>query len=267
MAWLGIAGMAALSPAAALAADPAAAPLYGGGGLLLALLAAAGLLLARTRRQARHLAHERDRLAAALGASEALLGALPLALWRAQGGEESFLAGSLKALGDVAAPQLADVLARAERQDAAALEAAIADLGADGTAFQLGLRLADGRTQLDAVGRRVGGTDLVGASTSAASPPPPSARRCSISATGCAPCSMRCRCRSGAATPIWSSSIATAPMPPRSTPRWRKRWPKAARLPPAASATSGRALAAARAQLGGAAIGEPSHRRRRHRAG
>ena len=91
----------------------------------------------------------------------ALLGALPLALWRAQGGEESFLAGSLKALGDVAAPQLADVLARAERQDAAALEAAIADLGADGTAFQLGLRLADGRTQLDAVGRRVAGTDLV----------------------------------------------------------------------------------------------------------
>jgi signal transduction histidine kinase len=160
MALLGIAGCAAL-PAPAFAADAAPGPGYGALGLLV-LLAVAGLLLARARRAARGACAERDRLAAALERAEGLLGALPLALWRrTAAGEESLLPGSLAALGGAAAPKLADLLAQAERPDAAALEAAIARLGADGTGFELSLRLADGRTQLDALGRRVAGTDLV----------------------------------------------------------------------------------------------------------
>ena len=165
MAWLGLAGTTALSPATAFAAsrDGVAEPLIGLGVSALVVVLVAGVLLFRARRAAQALAAERDRLAQSLGATEAALGILPVALWRARAGEAegSLAVGAVKALGDLPAPRLADILARLERQDAAALEAALQRLSADGTAFQQSLRFADGRTQLDAVGRRILDGDVV----------------------------------------------------------------------------------------------------------
>ena len=159
MAWLGLAGPAALSPAAAFAAagEAVAAPPAGLGlGVLALVVLAAGLLLLGARRRAGALAAERDRLAQALGA-------LPVAVWRApaDGLDGSFTPGSLKAPGDRPAASLADLLARAERQDAAAFESALQRLRAEGVAFQQGLRLTDGCTALEAVGRRVADADVV----------------------------------------------------------------------------------------------------------
>jgi signal transduction histidine kinase len=81
--------------------------------------------------------------------------------WRRGDGGESFVPGSLAALGGGADRRFSDLVQRCLTLDAAALEAAVARLRAEGTAFQLSVRLADGNTVLDAVGRRLAGTDMV----------------------------------------------------------------------------------------------------------
>jgi signal transduction histidine kinase len=164
MAWLGL----ALSPASALAADAGAsavAPLVGLGalGLVAIGVAVAAALIWRERRRAAVVGRERDRLAAELAAVEGVLGAMPVAVcrWRRGDGGESFVRGSLAALGGGGDRRFSDLVQRCLTLDAAALAAAVARLRAEGTAFQLSVRLADGNTVLDAVGRRLAGTDMV----------------------------------------------------------------------------------------------------------
>ena len=158
-----LAGVVFLLPATAYAAeaDALGAPLLGLGAVAV-IAACAAFVVLGTRRHARAVAGERDRFAAALAEVEALVGALPVALCRwPQGAADGVLAGSLKALGERGEPGLAALLRRFEPQDRAELEAAIGRLRADGAAFELSLRFADGSTQLEAVGRRVGGADMV----------------------------------------------------------------------------------------------------------
>ena len=164
-AWLGLAAAATLSPALALAADgaAAAAPMAGLGATVVVVIAAATLVLAREHRRARRLAGERDRLAASLAELDAMTGAMPVAVcrWRHHDGVESFATGSLAALSGLEERRFSALLARCERLDATALETAVARLRADGTAFRLSVRLGDGHTVLDAVGRRLAGSDMV----------------------------------------------------------------------------------------------------------
>jgi len=164
-AWLGLAVAPALLPAVARAAEGGGPGLPAQSGAIvlgLCLIGVAFLALAQRRRTAR-LAAERRRLAVTLGEIEAMMGALPVAFcrWRAEDGSESFHAGSLRPLAEREKPHLADLLAQLEPQDRGAFETALARLRAEGTAFQSSLRFCDGRTLLDAFGRRVGGTDFV----------------------------------------------------------------------------------------------------------
>ena len=164
--WLGFGGTAVLSPAAAFAAgdDVSALSVPAGLGalILLAVICVAGLLVARERRRALELGAARDRSAEALARNEALLGALPVALcWWPAGGEESFIKGRLAPLRDLASLRLADLVRRAVPADGAALEAAVARLRADGSAFTLSLASTDGGGALEAEGRRVAGIDVV----------------------------------------------------------------------------------------------------------
>jgi signal transduction histidine kinase len=163
IARLGFAGAALLLPATAHAAGAAAVggPLLGLGAIVL-IIAGAALLIGRERRRAAALAAERDGFAAAASELDALLGALPVALCRWRDGEsgERFLGGAL-ALGGRAAPGFADLLARLEGRDRAALEAAIDRLRADGTGFRQTLRFGDGSREFEAVGSRTGRSAVV----------------------------------------------------------------------------------------------------------
>ena len=163
IARLGFAGAALLLPATAHAAGTAAVggPLLGLGAIVL-IIAGAALLIGRERRRAAALAAERDGFAAAASELDALLGALPVALchWRDGESGERFLGGAL-ALGGRTAPGFADLLARLEGRDRAALEAAIDRLRADGTGFRQILRFGDGSRDLEAVGSRTGRSAVV----------------------------------------------------------------------------------------------------------
>jgi signal transduction histidine kinase len=159
-----------LSPAAP-AADPGQAPATAVDAVsaisvvALLLLAAVGgvsaFLAVRERRRAGHLAAARDGVAAALAQNEALLGALPVALCRWEGGEERFFKGTLAPLRALAAPRLADLVALALPADGEALAAAVAGLRAGGTPFRLSLSFAAGGGALEAEGHRVAGSDVV----------------------------------------------------------------------------------------------------------
>ncbi|HUH83991.1 MAG TPA: PAS-domain containing protein, partial [Stellaceae bacterium] len=164
--WLGFAGTALLSPATAFAAgDDVYAltlPAWLGALVLLAVIGVAGLLIAGERRRARELGAARDRLAKTLARNEALLGALPVALcYWPEGGEESFVKGTLAPLRDLASLRLADLVRRAAPADGAALEAAVARLRGGGSPFSLSLAPADGTGVLEVEGRRVAGVDVV----------------------------------------------------------------------------------------------------------
>jgi signal transduction histidine kinase len=154
---LGIAG-AALSWSGAAAA-PGDGAVVGSAGLaaLFAVLAAVSALVAfRERARARRVEAAHGAIATTLAEAERLLAATPAGLCRwSHTGEESFSAGSLALLRDLRTTSLADLLARLDGADRAALEAAMARLRSDGAAFDLPLRLAEAGGGLDAIGRRV----------------------------------------------------------------------------------------------------------------
>src|SRR5215469_4056924 len=154
---LGIVGAAALWPGAAIAAGDGAIASGAGLAAIFAFLAAVGAGVAlRERARARRLAANHAVAAAALADTATLLAAAPAALCRwDHAGEESFAAGSLVLLSDLARPRLADLMAQVEAADGAALEAAVARLRRDGSSFELPLRLRAGRGVLDALGRRI----------------------------------------------------------------------------------------------------------------
>jgi signal transduction histidine kinase len=162
---LGIAGAVGLSSAVAYAADggTVARPVAIGAAALLIVLAAAGLLFLLSRLETRRLAAQRDHAAALLAETEAMLGALPAALyrWDRRDGSERFIAGALAALLGDGPMRFPDVLARLASQDRLALEAAVARLRGDGTAFALTLALAEGGGALEATGCRIPGADLL----------------------------------------------------------------------------------------------------------
>jgi signal transduction histidine kinase len=163
--WRGLAGAVVLAPASAHAAETGAlgAPALGFGAALVVAALIALVLFASARRRAQSLAAERDHLAAAVAEAEALLGTLPLTLcrWSDGAAAERLFAGSPCPLGTAVPKSFAEFAARLEPQDKATLEAAVRRLRADGTPFDQHLRCGDGRTLLDAVGRRVGGSSVV----------------------------------------------------------------------------------------------------------
>jgi signal transduction histidine kinase len=166
IARLGLGGSVLLSPTAALAAAPMAdgsAWPIAFAALLLSALGAAAVLYRRFQAQAQAVARERERLAGEIAELDAIAAALPVAIcrWRHADGAARFSAGTVAALGGAACAALPDLLARCAAEDRAALESALARLRAEGTAFQMSVRLADGGQQLDAAGRRVAGFDVV----------------------------------------------------------------------------------------------------------
>jgi signal transduction histidine kinase/PAS domain-containing protein len=128
--------------------------------LLATVVAGAVALLGLKRR----LASERAARGAAdrrRSATEAVMAALPTAVWRCgPDGEESFTPGGVALFAALKEPRLKDLLARLSADDAAALDRAVARLRADGTEFALSLS-ALGSHVLDVGGRRVEGEDLV----------------------------------------------------------------------------------------------------------
>jgi signal transduction histidine kinase len=160
--WLGMAGALGLSPKPAYATESAATVMlpYVVVAILLALAATAAVAVV-LRRRLQRLSVEHEQAARGLAESQALLSAAPAALlrWDGRDGTETFTAGPLSVLGGVGSLRLADLLARVATKDRSALEAAVAKLRADGTAFQLSFVLAAGGVALDATGRRVRGSD------------------------------------------------------------------------------------------------------------
>ncbi|HYM02755.1 MAG TPA: PAS-domain containing protein, partial [Stellaceae bacterium] len=158
VARLGLAGGPALLPMAAQAADggtvAALPPVWGA--LLLVAIAAAAWLALRGRRQSQRL--RRLDLTATMASTEceATLANVPAALCRWEGdGAERFTAGAVAALSDIGRGGYAELVARVEAKDAAALDQAVSLLRRDGTAFQMNVALVDGRTVVEAVGRRI----------------------------------------------------------------------------------------------------------------
>ncbi|HZB91408.1 MAG TPA: ATP-binding protein [Stellaceae bacterium] len=163
IAWLGFAGTALLWPATAHAAAGALAGTALGGGAFVLILAAGAALFMRERRRMRALAAERDGVVAAAAELDGVLEVLPLGLCRWRDGEPEgrFVAGALGPLHDCAVRSFADLLALLEAKVRAELETAVARLRADGTAFRQSVSFADGRTELEAVGRRAAGSTVV----------------------------------------------------------------------------------------------------------
>jgi signal transduction histidine kinase len=120
--------------------------------LLLLVLLGVLPLLYWARHRLRQLEAERARLAAELAARQAELGAVPAARYRwAADGVESFDCGPVQALA--ASAGFTDVVARFLPADAAAIEAAVAQLREAGTAFARTAALSTGAS-LDVIGRR-----------------------------------------------------------------------------------------------------------------
>jgi signal transduction histidine kinase len=93
--------------------------------------------------------------------AEAVVAALPTAVWRCgPGGEERFTGGGVALFSALKEARLKDLLARFSANDAAALDRAVGRLRADGTEFALSLSGLGGQA-LDAGGRRVEGEDVV----------------------------------------------------------------------------------------------------------
>ena len=160
MARLVMVGAAALPPTAAHAFDGSAfaSPLADPGAvILLGLIVIAAVFFGLQRRRVLRTDGERNRIAATLIERDAVLGSMPAALyrWDHEGARESFAPGAIEALRDVSAPRFADLLARLDRDDAAALDRAVSRLRAEGAAFHQTVRLADGHGVLDTTGCRL----------------------------------------------------------------------------------------------------------------
>src|SRR5260221_11073012 len=133
--WLGAPGAVLLSPGAAFAGGDRRLPPLGALSAILAVLVLAGaVLLVVAQRRSLRLREERDRAAAALAERDAVLGAVPAALyrWDHRDGTESFAAGPIAALAEVNGRRLPDLLARLGPKEAAARQAPGARLPADG---------------------------------------------------------------------------------------------------------------------------------------
>jgi signal transduction histidine kinase len=145
-------GAAALLPAPAHAAGIADT---GGMSPLFLLLVLVGVLplLFWARHRLRRLEAEREKLAKELEAQRAELGTVPAACYRwAPGGAESFEPGPIEALAG-GNGGFRDILLRFAAPDAASIEAAVARLRSEGTAFALASTLTTG-ARLDVIGRR-----------------------------------------------------------------------------------------------------------------
>jgi len=155
--WLATVGAVALVPAPAHAADigdtGAISPFL----LLLVLLAFLPLLF-WARHRLRQLEAERAELAEKLAEQQAELGSVPAARYRwAAGGAESFEAGPIQALAGTDGG-FRGVVLRFVAPDAGSIEAAVAKLRSEGTAFALTSALTTGE-RLDLIGRRIAGQD------------------------------------------------------------------------------------------------------------
>jgi signal transduction histidine kinase len=153
MTWLGVVAAAALLPMPAYAFDSRATILPPVAALLAA--AAVALFLYRQHRRSRLLQKERERLAAALAASEAVMLTAPAALycWR-HGGSESFSPGPIAAFAGITRSGSATLLALFEPADRVRLGDAVARLRDAGRDFRLTARLEDG-VALDVRGQRL----------------------------------------------------------------------------------------------------------------
>jgi signal transduction histidine kinase len=156
--WLSMAWALGLSPGPAYAAEGVAVGTlpYLLGALLLLVAAIAIVAIARGRSQLLRFSGKCNEALAVAAEGRAVLGAAPAALfrWNCRDGSEAFTAGPLSLSGDDRALRFGDFLARVAPKDQVVLEAAVARLRAEGTAFQLSLTLAEGGMTLDATGRR-----------------------------------------------------------------------------------------------------------------
>ena len=141
--WLATVGAAALVPASAHAAEIADAGGFSPILLFLVLLAVLPLLF-WARHRLRQLEAERARLAETLAAQQAELASVPAARYRwVADGAESFEPGPIQALAGTDGG-FRGVVLRFVAPDAASIEAAVAKLRSEGTAFALTSTLTTG---------------------------------------------------------------------------------------------------------------------------
>jgi signal transduction histidine kinase len=159
--WLGLGGALALAPSSAHAAGEV--PGVTAGGLALLVLVLVAVLLPpyfHSRRRIAALEAEKRRLAASLAEQQAILAAVPLALYRLHGDDERRVAvGSIAAVptGD----RLDGFLAGLDQPSRRALGEALTRLRQDGAGFSLSARLAAGGASLDVAGAPIRGGEGV----------------------------------------------------------------------------------------------------------
>ena len=125
-------------------------------GLIAAIVVAAGVVIVFQVRRGAALKSEQARLLAALAERDATLSAAPVALYLFRtGGKESFIPGTMAALGGLEQDFTA-IAARLVPDDATALDRAIEQLRRDDVGFDLRVRLGQTGTALTVSGRRLG---------------------------------------------------------------------------------------------------------------
>ena len=151
--WLGMVVAAALAPLPAHAADAdSLGTLTGAAAVtMLCVAAAVAALNYRQKRVIAPLEAERRRLAESLAERDAVLAALPVALYRLHGGEGRRLAAGPRA-GVPAGERIGDLLAALDPPSRRALEAALLRLREEGAGFALPARLAAGGSALAVAG-------------------------------------------------------------------------------------------------------------------
>jgi signal transduction histidine kinase len=154
--WLGAIAGAVLPSSPAFAFDGSEA-LFAPGLALVLLAGGAALLFQRQSRRHKLVVAERARLEVALGARDAILRAGPCAFycWPHGSGPESFAPGGLAVLSAAAVRNWREMLDLFRREDAAALDAAVARLRAEGIDFGQNARLAANGITLDIRGQRL----------------------------------------------------------------------------------------------------------------
>ena len=128
--------------------------------VMAALIMLSFWLVWRLRQRIRRLEDEKRRLEGERAHGAAVLATVPAALYRWDRTGESFEAGPISALRGLAGPCFAELTGLVAESDRERFEASVAGLRASGTGFAMPLHLAAGG-QLDAVGSRCAGADLV----------------------------------------------------------------------------------------------------------